>query len=51
MHGGAEDQAKLVYSQIKDDPNLLGTYFSDISPTAGVHTGAGLVGVAIAESY
>lgn len=51
MHGGAEDEAKIVFDQLKDNPNIKETYCSDISPTAGVHTGPGLVGIAIVEGY
>ena len=47
-HGGAFDEAQKIKQEIlKRLPNVLNVYEGQISPTLGVHTGPGLVGVGI----
>ncbi|WMJ81748.1 DegV family protein [Clostridium sp. MB40-C1] len=47
MHGGAYEECKKFYEDLKDNPNITYADFGDISPVAGVHTGPGLLGVVI----
>lgn len=47
LHGGAESEAKALAARFQCHPNLKDTYFGDISPSAGVHTGPGLVGIVV----
>ena len=51
MHGGALEEAKKLLDQVKSIPNVLTTYFGEISPSLGVHTGPGLVGVVIEKEF
>ncbi|WP_027632536.1 DegV family protein [Clostridium hydrogeniformans] len=51
MHGGAFEEAKKLLEQVKNLPNVLTTYFGEISPSLGVHTGPGLVGVVIEREF
>ncbi|MCY6959939.1 DegV family protein [Clostridium brassicae] len=47
MHGGAYEEGKKFYEDLKNNPNITHIGFGDISPVAGVHTGPGLLGVVI----
>lgn len=47
LHGGALEEGKKLYSEVEKLKNLTSIDFGDISPAAGVHTGPGLLGIAI----
>ncbi|MBL4931446.1 DegV family protein [Clostridium paridis] len=47
LHGGASEEAKKFYDEIKDLPNITSLGFSAIGPALGVHTGPGLVGITL----
>ena len=47
LHGGAEIEAKDLLDKIKKLPYINDTFFGQISPVMGVHTGPGLVGVIV----
>lgn len=47
LHGGALEEGKKLYKEVEKLNNLSAIDFGDISPAAGVHTGPGLLGVAI----
>lgn len=47
MHGGAEEEGLKFYESFKNLKNITHLGFGDISPVAGVHTGPGLIGIAI----
>jgi DegV family protein with EDD domain len=47
LHGGALEEGKELYGEVAKLNNLTGLEFSNISPAAGVHTGPGLLGIAI----
>lgn len=45
MHGMAQDKANEIYEKIKIHNNVTSIYMSEISPSLGVHTGPGLIGL------
>ncbi|SHH84654.1 DegV family protein [Desulfosporosinus lacus] len=47
VHGGAEQEARKLWQNAKELPNIKELLFNQISPVMGVHTGPGLVGVII----
>lgn len=47
MHGGAYEEVKNLYEMVQKLPNISRLSTGEISPVAGVHTGAGLLGVTI----
>lgn len=47
LHGDSLDDSKNLLSQIQTLDNVTDTYFGEISPSLGVHTGPGLVGLII----
>ncbi|MCB8816389.1 DegV family protein [Desulfosporosinus shakirovi] len=47
VHGGAEQEARKLWKNAKELPNIKELLFNQISPVMGVHTGPGLVGVII----
>lgn len=47
LHGGALEEGRELYKQVSKMSNLISLDFGDISPAAGVHTGPGLLGIAI----
>lgn len=49
MHGGAKEEFDRMVERLKNLPNITELICSDISPTLGVHTGPGLLGVSFFE--
>lgn len=49
MHGGAKEEFDRLVEKLKNLPNITELVCSDISPTLGVHTGPGLLGVSFLE--
>lgn len=49
MHGDAEKEALNLLEKIKQIDNVEETFFGQISPVLGVHTGPGLIGLGIFE--
>ncbi|MBL4936050.1 DegV family protein [Clostridium sp. YIM B02515] len=49
MHGGALEQGEKIYDLFSKMPNVTSIYFTDISPALGVHTGPGLLGIAVVK--
>ncbi len=49
IHGGAEEEAKLLMESVKKLLNVKESFISQISPALGVHTGPGLIGYAAYE--
>ncbi|WP_138204383.1 DegV family protein [Haloimpatiens lingqiaonensis] len=49
MHGGAEEECKKLFNVVSKFPNITSLYTGEISPAAGVHTGPGLLGIALFE--
>ncbi|QZY56275.1 DegV family protein [Crassaminicella profunda] len=49
MHGYAEKEASNLLERIKEIGNVEETFFGQISPVLGVHTGSGLIGLGIFE--
>jgi DegV family protein with EDD domain len=49
MHGGALEEGRKLYNTFIDVPNITSLQFGDISPALGVHTGPGLLGVAVVK--
>lgn len=47
LHGGAEEDAKKFFNEIKDFPNITEIGLSTIGPALGVHTGPGLIGITL----
>jgi DegV family protein with EDD domain len=47
LHGVAEEEARELLEKIKSLPFIKNTFFSQICPVLGVHTGPGLVGMII----
>lgn len=47
VHGDAEEEAIKLIDKIKEIPNIVVTYFSEISPALFVHTGPGAIGISI----
>lgn len=48
MHGNAYKDAKEIFSQISNIENVISSYFGgQLSPVAGMHSGPGLIGIAI----
>ncbi|GKU26098.1 DegV family protein [Clostridium folliculivorans] len=47
LQGGALDEAKAFFEVVKDLPNITHISISTIGPALGVHTGPGLLGLAI----
>lgn len=47
LHGAAEDEAKKIKDILSNLSNIQEMIFGQISPALGVHTGPGLVGVAV----
>ncbi|MBK1811663.1 DegV family protein [Clostridium sp. YIM B02505] len=47
LQGGALDEAKAFFEVVKDLPNITHISISSIGPALGVHTGPGLLGLAI----
>lgn len=50
MHGGAKAEADKMIAHLKSLPNVIELISSDISPSLGVHTGPGLLGVSFYEA-
>lgn len=51
MHGGAKKEAQDMVDRIKDLPGILSLEFRQISPALGVHTGPGLIGIAVERIF
>ncbi len=51
MHGGAKKEAQDMVERIKDLPDILSLEFRQISPALGVHTGRGLIGIAVERMF
>lgn len=51
MHGGAKKEAQDMVERIKDLPGILSLEFRQISPALGVHTGRGLIGIAVERIF
>ena len=49
MHGGARDEFQRLLERLQQLPNIKELVASDISPSLGVHTGPGLLGVCVVE--
>lgn len=49
IHGGAEEEAKLLMDAVKKILDVKESFISQISPALGVHTGPGLIGYAAYE--
>lgn len=49
IHGGAKEEAVALYERLENHRNLISVDISDVSPVAGVHSGPGLLGVAIMD--
>lgn len=49
MHGGAREEFQRLVERLQNLPNIKELICSDISPTLGVHTGPGLLGVCVVE--
>ena len=49
IHGGAKEEAVALYERLENHRNLISVNISDVSPVAGVHSGPGLLGVAIMD--
>lgn len=49
MHGGALEHGEKIYDLFSKMPNVTSIYFTDISPALGVHTGPGLLGIAVVK--
>lgn len=47
VHGDAEEEALKIMEKIKEMPNVISIYFSEISPALFVHTGPGAIGISI----
>ena len=47
MHGDALQEAKEMFERIKTISNVTSLNMGSIGPVLGVHTGPGLVGIAI----
>ncbi|MGI6119133.1 MAG: DegV family protein [Desulfosporosinus sp.] len=47
VHGGAEQEARDLWQKAAKLPNIKDLLFNQIGPVMGVHTGPGLVGIAI----
>lgn len=47
VHGGAEQEGRLLWQKARQLPNIAELLFNQISPVMGVHTGPGLVGIII----
>lgn len=50
MHGGAKEEFEKLVARLQNLPNIQEFICSDISPTLGVHTGPGLLGVSFYET-
>lgn len=51
LHGMAEEEGRELLEKIKNLPTVKTTFFEQISPVLGVHTGPGLVGIVINNIY
>jgi DegV family protein with EDD domain len=51
MHGGAKKEALEMVERIKDFPGILSIESRQISPALGVHTGRGLLGIAVERFF
>lgn len=51
MHGGAKKEAQDMVERIKDLPGIFSLEFRQISPALGVHTGRGLIGIAVERMF
>ena len=51
MHGGAKKEAQDMVERINDLPGILSLEFRQISPALGVHTGRGLIGIAVERMF
>lgn len=49
MHGGAREEFQRLVERLQKLPNIVEMISSDISPTLGVHTGPGLLGICVVE--
>ncbi|MEA1961815.1 MAG: DegV family protein [Bacillota bacterium] len=49
LQGGAKKEGEKMLEHLRKLPNIQEIVFSDITPTLGVHTGPGLLGVSICE--
>lgn len=47
MHGGAETECTKIYNTVKTFDNINNIYTGQISPSLGVHTGPGLIGICV----
>lgn len=47
VHGGAEQEGRMLWQKARQLPNIKELLFNQISPVMGVHTGPGLVGIII----
>lgn len=47
MHGGAEKECDTIYDKVKTFNNINNLYTGQISPSLGVHTGPGLIGICV----
>lgn len=47
VHGGAEQEGRILWQKARELPNINELLFNQISPVMGVHTGPGLVGIII----
>lgn len=47
LQGRAEDEARALLERVRELPNVARTFLEQISPALVVHTGPGLVGVAV----
>lgn len=51
LHGGAKKEAQDMVERIKDFPGILSLEYRQISPALGVHTGRGLIGIAVERFF
>ena len=51
LHGGAKKEAQDMVERIKDLPGILSLEYRQISPALGVHTGRGLIGIAVERFF
>lgn len=49
IDGCAKDEGNAVYEKLKDYPNVNNIYRGTLGPSLGIHTGPGLLGLAIEE--
>ena len=49
VDGSAKDEGNAIYEKLKDNPNINNIYRNTLGPALGIHTGPGLIGLAIEE--